>query len=151
MKSDNKTNILDILRTDGGYVSGEAISTELGITRSAVWKNIAALKKDGFAISAVTNKGYRLDGESASLNEDSINALLDTDFMGRPLYLFDSVSSTFDKISEYPRTHGLTVAATDLLVPGVGEIIGCSEREENYGKLKQAMVERGMNLDDYTG
>ena len=46
---------------------------------------------------------------------------------------------------------GLTVAATDLLVPGVGEIIGCSEREENYDKLKQAMVERGMNLDDYKG
>ncbi len=46
---------------------------------------------------------------------------------------------------------GLTVAATDLLVPGVGEIIGCSEREADYDKLKQAMVERGMNLDDYTG
>lgn len=46
---------------------------------------------------------------------------------------------------------GLTVAATDLLVPGVGEIIGCSEREADYDKLKAAMVERGMNLDDYTG
>ena len=46
---------------------------------------------------------------------------------------------------------GLTVAATDLLVPGVGEIIGCSEREADYDKLKQAMIERGMNLDDYTG
>lgn len=46
---------------------------------------------------------------------------------------------------------GLTVAATDLLVPGVGEIIGCSEREADFDKLKEAMVERGMNLDDYTG
>lgn len=46
---------------------------------------------------------------------------------------------------------GKTVAATDLLVPGVGEIIGCSEREADYDKLKSAMVERGMNLDDYTG
>lgn len=46
---------------------------------------------------------------------------------------------------------GLTVAATDLLVPGVGEIIGCSEREADYDKLKQAMVDRGMNLDDYKG
>ncbi len=46
---------------------------------------------------------------------------------------------------------GRTVAATDLLVPGVGEIIGCSEREADFDKLKQAMVERGMNLDDYKG
>ena len=46
---------------------------------------------------------------------------------------------------------GETVAATDLLVPGVGEIIGCSEREADYDKLRSAMVERNMNLDDYTG
>lgn len=46
---------------------------------------------------------------------------------------------------------GRTVAATDLLVPGVGEIIGCSEREADYDKLKAAMIERGMNLDDYAG
>lgn len=111
MKNDTKTNILDILRSTDGYLSGETISAKLGITRSAVWKNIAALKKDGFAITAVTNKGYRLDGESVHLNEKSARALLDTDFLGKPLYVFESVSSTFDKISEYPRTNGLTVAA----------------------------------------
>lgn len=44
---------------------------------------------------------------------------------------------------------GKTVAATDLLVPGVGEIIGCSEREADLDKLVEAMKSRGMNLDDY--
>ena len=44
---------------------------------------------------------------------------------------------------------GKTVAATDLLVPGIGEIIGCSEREADYDKLLEAMNVRGMNLDDY--
>ena len=44
---------------------------------------------------------------------------------------------------------GKTVAATDLLVPGVGEIIGCSEREADYGKLVSAMEARGMRLEDY--
>lgn len=44
---------------------------------------------------------------------------------------------------------GKTVAATDLLVPGVGEIIGCSERESDYEKLVQLMTERGMNLEEY--
>ena len=44
---------------------------------------------------------------------------------------------------------GKTVAATDLLVPGVGEIIGCSEREADYDKLVEAMKARNMNLDDY--
>ncbi len=44
---------------------------------------------------------------------------------------------------------GKTVAATDLLVPGIGEIIGCSERETDVAKLTQAMVERNMNVADY--
>ncbi len=44
---------------------------------------------------------------------------------------------------------GKTVAATDLLVPGVGEIIGCSEREADLDKLLEAMKIRNMNLEDY--
>lgn len=44
---------------------------------------------------------------------------------------------------------GKTVAATDLLVPGVGEIIGCSEREADLDKLLDAMQTRGMSIEDY--
>ena len=44
---------------------------------------------------------------------------------------------------------GKTVAATDLLVPGIGEIIGCSEREADYGKLLAAMRERKMDIGAY--
>ncbi len=44
---------------------------------------------------------------------------------------------------------GKTVAATDLLVPGVGEIIGCSEREADLDKLLEAMEVRGMSIEDY--
>lgn len=44
---------------------------------------------------------------------------------------------------------GKTVAATDLLVPGIGEIIGCSERETDYDKLVEAMAIRNMPLEDY--
>ncbi len=44
---------------------------------------------------------------------------------------------------------GKTVAATDLLVPGVGEIIGGSEREADYDKLVAAMQAKGMSMDDY--
>ena len=44
---------------------------------------------------------------------------------------------------------GKTVAAVDLLVPGIGEIIGCSEREADYDKLAAAMTARNMPLDAY--
>ena len=44
---------------------------------------------------------------------------------------------------------GKTVAATDLLVPGVGEIIGCSEREADLAKLQEAMRVRNMSEEEY--
>ena len=50
--------ILDILRNSNGYISGAQISEQLNISRSAVWKSITALKKSGYTIDAVTNKGY---------------------------------------------------------------------------------------------
>ncbi len=67
----------------------------------------------------------------------------------RPVFLTDypkEIKSFYMK----QNADGKTVAATDLLVPGVGEIIGCSEREADLDKLLAAMEVRGMNIDDYT-
>ena len=42
-----------------------------------------------------------------------------------------------------------TVAAMDLLVPGIGEIIGVSQREDDYDKLVARMNELNLNPEDY--
>ena len=44
---------------------------------------------------------------------------------------------------------GKTVAACDLLVPGIGELVGGSQREENYDILKEKMISANLKLEDY--
>ena len=44
---------------------------------------------------------------------------------------------------------GKTVAACDLLVPGIGEIVGGSQREERYDVLKQIIQDQGMDEANY--
>ncbi len=75
-------------------------------------------------------------------------------------YISEKVFKRAVFVTDYPKEiksfymkqnpDGKTVAAVDLLVPGVGEIIGGSEREADYDKLIAAMKERGMNLDLYS-
>ncbi len=70
------------------------------------------------------------------------------DVFSRPVFIINypkEIKSFYMK----QNPDGKTVAATDLLVPGIGEIIGCSERENDYHKLLAAMTERNMNVDDY--
>ena len=74
--------------------------------------------------------------------------LVDEHF-GRPVFVVNypaAIKSFYMK----QNPDGKTVAATDLLVPGIGEIIGCSEREADYDKLVAAMTARNMPLESYT-
>jgi asparaginyl-tRNA synthetase len=74
-------------------------------------------------------------------------------------YLTEKVFQKPVFVTDYPKTikafymrnndDGKTVAAMDLLVPGVGEIIGGSQREERMDVLEQRMKEMGLNQDDY--
>ena len=49
-----------LLNSDLEFISGEEISKQLGISRTAVWKHINVLKEQGYEIESVNKKGYRL-------------------------------------------------------------------------------------------
>ena len=58
---DPSVKILKLLKNAGNkYVSGEELSNELGMSRTAIWKRMDSIKEEGFNIEAVTKKGYRL-------------------------------------------------------------------------------------------
>ena len=57
----SREKILSLLLEQGdSYVSGEAMSRTLGISRAAVWKAIEALRQEGYEIQSATKRGYRL-------------------------------------------------------------------------------------------
>ena len=50
-----KEKILALLRTSSDYISGQAICEKLGVSRTAVWKNINALKAEGYITVSYTH------------------------------------------------------------------------------------------------
>ena len=73
-----KQKVLSFLENNRGEsVSGGKIATELGVTRSAVWKAIKSLQDEGYSIEAVTNKGYCLSKENDILSVESIKPYIE--------------------------------------------------------------------------
>ena len=88
--------ILDFLRKTQNYASGEEISQRLGISRQALWKHIQEFKQIGYDIVAVPHLGYRLISTPDRLFPAEISHRLNTKFIGKKIYYFESVSSTMD-------------------------------------------------------
>lgn len=77
MKEQRTEKILSILESHSGIpISGEEIAKELGISRAAVCKMIAKLRREGFRIEAKTRSGYIYSGESSAFTARSVTRLL---------------------------------------------------------------------------
>ena len=77
------------------YVSGQELCEQFGVSRTAVWKAIGQLKKEGYVIEAVQNRGYRLlDQTEEVYNQADIQSRLKTKWVAHPLQFFDSIDST---------------------------------------------------------
>lgn len=89
-----KTKILMCLKQHEGYLSGEELSKQLGVSRTAVWKSIRRLREDGYTIEAVRNRGYRLADSGDVYSEAELKSVIQTKKAGQCLYFFDEVDST---------------------------------------------------------
>ena len=99
----------------GTRLSGGWLAEQLGVSRAAVHKAIAALRESGLAIDAVTGEGYRLASDDDSLTAAGINALLDTAVIGREILVEPSLTSSNTTMKEQylGRRHGFTLFAEE--------------------------------------
>ena len=88
-----KQNILALLEANrDADLSGQALAERFGVSRSAVWKAITALREDGHEIGSAPNRGYRLSAASDRLSEASIAAF--AALPGLTIHRFDALDST---------------------------------------------------------
>lgn len=83
-----------LLEQEDSYVSGEAMSRALGISRAAVWKAIEALRQEGYTIQSAPNRGYRLEKSPDRVREGELAGPLAGCHVGSKLLCLDTVDST---------------------------------------------------------
>lgn len=84
----------------GIYISGEEIANQLCISRSAVWKAVNQLRKDGYEIDAIKNKGYRLSLDTDILSSQGIQKYLKPVCESLDIHVVEKVSSTNSVVRE---------------------------------------------------
>ena len=124
---DTAINVLKILEESPGPVSGEQIAEQLGITRSAVWKQVRELRRLGYGIASSRAEGYRLESTTGKLLPYEIHKRLRTRFIGKQIRHFDRTASTswiakqLAAETDPEKLHGMVIIAEEQ-TGGVGRL-----------------------------
>jgi BirA family transcriptional regulator, biotin operon repressor / biotin---[acetyl-CoA-carboxylase] ligase len=95
VQSEIRKELLDAFTNAGeSYLSGQHIADLIGCSRTAVWKHIEELRKEGFELEAVRRRGYRILKTPDTITADEIRLGLKTKFMGKSIHYKESVEST---------------------------------------------------------
>ena len=111
----DKNDILRLLKNSApGFVSGENLAAAMGVSRTAVWKQIRVLEREGFGIEAVPSKGYRLTASPDIIDRGEVVRLLGGRLIGSEIYYLSQTESTNSLALELARkgaTEGTVVIA----------------------------------------
>jgi BirA family biotin operon repressor/biotin-[acetyl-CoA-carboxylase] ligase len=117
--------ILDVLRSKTHtYISGEQLSRELNMSRTAVWKHVNALRALGYRVEAITSMGYKLISSPSLLLPLEIKNGLKTEFIGHNIYWeyeVDSTNTLASQLAEKGASEG-TVVVSECQKQGRGRM-----------------------------
>ncbi|MCP3025880.1 biotin--[acetyl-CoA-carboxylase] ligase [Halobacillus sp. A5] len=119
-----RNRLIQLLDKADGYVSGQQLSEQLDISRTAVWKHMKELEKDGYKIEALQRKGYRILSSPNKVSGNTVQWGLNTKWLGHNLYHYEEVNSTQEiahQLAKQGKPHG-TVIIADEQVKGKGRM-----------------------------
>lgn len=116
----------------GTYISGAELASTLGISRTAVWKGISALKGEGVRIDSLTGSGYMLPKDANTLSAQGISKYLTPNSLNSN----NSISNTLD-IHIYKEVDSTNNVAKSLASDGAkeGTVIFALEQSGGKGRL----------------
>ena len=104
------------------FCSGETMSRTLGVSRAAIWKAIDALRQDGYRITSIPRRGYRLEHAPDLLSAGELTGSLNGCTIGQNIICLDTVDSTNNyakQLAGEGAPHG-TVVLSDRQTGGRG-------------------------------
>ncbi len=106
------------------FLSGQDLSDVLKISRVAVWKHIKKIRSEGYTIKSKQNLGYKLIDNTERLLPWEITENLNTKFIGKRIYYFDSINSTQNFAVEIApnRKENGTVVISKKQTEGMGRL-----------------------------
>jgi len=95
MQSGLRSKLLEAFsNAEGGFISGQKLSEYIGCSRTAVWKHIEDLRKEGYELEAVRRLGYRITKKPNKISDNEIKIGLKTRKMGHHVHFEETVTST---------------------------------------------------------
>ncbi|MFG6114546.1 biotin--[acetyl-CoA-carboxylase] ligase [Halobacillus sp. MO56] len=131
-----RQRLIKILESNrDSYLSGQELSDQLNVSRTAVWKHMKELGKDGYEIEAAPRKGYRIVAYPDKVTKNTLQWGLNTSRIGRDIFHYEQVSSTQDiahQLAKEGYGHG-TVVVADEQVKGKGRMSRAWHSKRNEG------------------
>lgn len=132
----NRNRLIEMLATNKDqYVSGQMLSDRLNISRSAIWKHMHELKKDGYEIEGISRKGYRIVGFPDKVSENTLQWGLKTAWLGKTI-IHKETTTTTQQIAHQAAQDGAkhgTVVIADEQTKGKGRMSRHWHSSKNKG------------------
>lgn len=131
---------------NGKFVSGAQLADKIGVSRNAVWKAVKSLENEGFAIEAVSGKGYRISPENNVLSAEIISAGLKTKRKIAVLSEIDSTNNYAKELASSGAAHGTAVIA-DRQTSGKGRLGRSFFSPSGTGLYVSVIIRPEMSLE----
>ena len=120
-----KRRIVEVLKENKGeFISGQALSDELDVSRTSISNYMKALKQDGYEIESISRRGHKLISSPDILTQEELVEYLDTDYIGRKIYYHESLESTNNLAKDIAKSS-----------QSQGEVVIAEEQTQGRGRL----------------